>query len=251
MVSSHTVRIAIERKSCKRAVNVAIFKFSGILLLMLSLTAKSREEKVDLKKLRSGGELPAVLYGAGSQTTSIVISKIEFKKIWHKAGESSTVNIKTPNGVFDTLIHDVQYDPVSDEPIHVDFLVIDMNKKIKVEVPLEFVGISEVVKSGTGTLVKVLHEVEVEALPADLPHSFEIDISKLVALDSQILVSDITLPSGVAMVTKLEEVVAAIAEQKEEVEEVAPVDLTAIEVEKKGKKEEEGVTPEVATEEKK
>ena len=190
---------------------------------MLSLTAKAREVKADLNKLRKEGELPAVLYGAGNPTVSITISKIEFKKIWHKAGESSTVNIKTPTGAFDTLIHDVQYDPVSDEPIHVDFLVIDMNKKIKVEVPLEFVGISEVVKNATGTLVKVLHEVEVEALPADLPHSFEIDISKLIALDSQILVSDIVLPKGVAMVTKMEEVVAAIAEQKEEVEEVVPV----------------------------
>jgi len=206
---------------------------------MLSLNAKTRDLKEDLKKIRASGEVPAVLYGAGTESTPITISMVDFKKIWHKAGESSTVKITTPKGVVDTLIHEIQHDPVSDEPIHVDFLVIDMTKKIKVEVPLEFTGVSEAVRTGLGTLVKVMYEVEVEALPADLPHNFVIDISKLAALDSQILVSDIVLPAGVTMITKLGEVVAAIAEQKEEKEEV-PIDLSAIEVEKKGKIAEEG-----------
>jgi len=213
---------------------------------MLALTAKIRDIKENLDKLRKAGELPAVFYGMGNESTSISISKIEFKKIWRKAGESSTVKITTPKGVYDALIHDVQVNPVTDEPIHVDFLVIDMNKAIKVEVPLEFTGVSEIVKNGLGTLVKVLHEVEVEALPKDLPHNFVIDISSLVGLDSQILVSDIILSKGVKMITKVEEVVASIAEQKEEKEEVVvePVDLSAIEVEKKGKREEEAPTPE-------
>jgi len=220
---------------------------------MLALTAEIRDIKENLDSLRKAGQLPAVFYGMGNPSISISVSKIEFKKIWRKAGESSTVKITTPNGVFDALIHDVQVNPVTDEPIHVDFLVIDMNKAIKVEVPLEFTGVSEAVKSGLGTLVKVLHEVEVEALPADLPHNFTIDISSLIGLDSQILVSDIVLPKGVKMITKGEEVVASIAEQKEEKEEMVaePVDLSAIEVEKKGKKEEEGVETPEATEEKK
>lgn len=218
---------------------------------MLALTAKIRDIKENLDKLRKAGELPAVFYGMGNKSTPISISKIEFKKIWRKAGESSTVKITTPKAVIDVLIHDVQVNPVTDEPIHVDFLVIDINKAIKVEVPLEFIGVSEIVKSGLGTLVKVLHEVEVEALPADLPHNFTIDISSLVGLDSQILVSDIILPKGIKMITKTDEVVASVVEQKEEKEEVIaePVDLSAIEVEKKGKKEEEGAEiPETPTE---
>ena len=216
---------------------------------MLTLKAKKRDVKESLEILRKEGVLPAVFYGAGIASTSISISKVEFKKIWNKAGESSTVKILMPDTKSDvsTLIHEVQVDPVTDEPIHVDFLVIDINKKIKVDIPLEFIGISEAVKSGLGILVKVLHEVEVEALPADLPHNLTIDISKLENLESQILVSDIVLPKGVTMITKSEEVVASITEQKEEKEEVVvPVDLSAIEVEKKGKKEEEGT--EVAAE---
>jgi len=209
---------------------------------MLTLKAKKRDIKEDLETLRKGGELPAVFYGAGKASTSISIPIVEFKKIWNKAGESSTVKISMLDGDVDTLIHEVQVDPVTDEPIHADFLAIDMNKKIEVEVPLDFTGVSEAVKSGLGTLVKVLHEVEIEALPKDLPHNLVVDISKLETVDSQILVSDMVLPVGVTMVTKGTEVVASIAEQKEEKEEVVePADLSAIEVEKKGKKEEEGV----------
>ncbi|HPS21720.1 MAG TPA: 50S ribosomal protein L25 [Candidatus Paceibacterota bacterium] len=208
---------------------------------MLTLNAKIRDIKEDLDAIRSAGDLPAVFYGAGKENTPISISKSEFKKIWTKAGESSTVKITTDKGSVDALIHEVQTNPVTDEPVHVDFLVIDMNKKITVEVPLEFVGISGAVKNGLGNLVKVLHEVEIEALPKDLPHGLSIDLAKLENLDSQILVSDIALPAGVTMITKGTEVVASITEQKEEKEEVAgPVDLSAIEVEKKGKKEEEG-----------
>jgi len=220
---------------------------------MLTLNAKIRDVKESLDVLRKGGEMPAVFYGMGTENTSISILKSEFKKIWNKAGESSTVKIVTPKLTVDALIHEVQTDPVTDEPVHVDFLVIDMNKKIEVGISLEFTGISEAVKSGLGTLVKVLHEVEIEALPKDLPHNLIIDISKLATIDSQILVSDIVLPAGVKMITKGTEVVASIAEQKEEKEEAPVVDLSAIEVEKKGKKEEEAgaeTAPEVKTEEK-
>jgi large subunit ribosomal protein L25 len=206
---------------------------------MLTLKAEKRDDKQDLEGLRKGGMLPAVFYGAGKPSTLISVSIIEFKKIWHKAGESTTVKLSLTGGDVDTLIHEVQTHAVTDEPIHVDFLAIDMNKKITINVPVEFEGISGAVKSGLGNLVKVLHEIEIEALPKDLPHNLVADISKLDTVDSQVLVSDIKLPQGVTLVTGGEEVVASIALQVEEKEEVAPVDLSAIEVEKKGKKEED------------
>ncbi|MCE9585232.1 50S ribosomal protein L25 [Candidatus Nomurabacteria bacterium] len=207
---------------------------------MFKLIAKNRDANENLAEMRKGTELPAVFYGLGKDTISISVSKVEFKKVWQKAGESSTVVLSTPSGDVDVLIHEVQTHPITDEPIHVDFLVVDKNKKIKVSIPLVFEGVSPAVKGGSGTLVKVLHEVEVEALPKDLPHDLVVDISKLAELHSQVLVSDISLPSGVTMVTKNNEVVASIAEQKEEKETTnEPIDLSKIEVEKKGKKEEE------------
>lgn len=222
---------------------------------MFVIKAKKRNEGINLDTLRKGGETPAVFYGMGKATTSISIPTVEFKKIWREAGESSTIKVAIGDNNIDVLIHEVQVHPVTDEPIHVDFLVVDMNKKIKVNVPLEYVGISNAVKNGLGNLVKVLHEVEIEALPKDLPHNLTIDISKLETIDDQVFVSDIKLPIGVVLITELHEVVASVVPQVEEKEEVVvPVDLSAIEVEKKGKKEEEGgeaaVGPEVEVEKK-
>jgi len=220
---------------------------------MFIIKAEKRNEGVNLDTLKSEGKIPAVFYGAGKTSTSVSIPIVEFKKIWKEAGESSTIKIAIDDNNIDVLIHEVQMHPVTDEPIHVDFLVVDMNKKIKVNVPLEFIGISNAVKNGLGNLVKVLHEVEIEALPKDLPHKLDVDISKLETVENQIFVSDIKLPVGVQMITNTEEVVASIVLQKEEKEEVAPVDLSAIEVEKKGKKEEgaEGTAEPAKEEEKK
>lgn len=203
---------------------------------MFAITAKTRESNVNLDKLRATDEMPAVYYGPGVTTTSISVPKIAFQKIWRDAGESTPVELVVDGKKVNVLIHDVSMHPVSNEPIHVDFLVVDMNKKISVAIPLEFIGIAPAVKNGIGTLVKVLHEIEIEALPKDLPHNIEVDVSTLVDAESQIAVSDLKVPAGVVTLTKATEVVAAIALQQEEKEEAGPVDLSAIEVEKKGKK---------------
>lgn len=208
---------------------------------MFTIKAKKRDEGMKLDAIRKEGEIPAVFYGAGKTTTSISIPLVEFKKVWRDAGESSAVKVEMLDGNIDVLIHEVQVNPVTDEPTHVDFLAIDMKKKIRVNVPLVFEGVSDAVKTGTGNLVKVLHEFEIEALPADLPHSLVVDISKLKTLNDQVYVSDVKVPAGVIVINEPTEVVVSVVEQVEEKEEVAvPVDLTAIEVEKKGKKEEEG-----------
>ena len=208
---------------------------------MFVIKAAARDLKGKMDTLRKTGKIPAVFYGAGKPNTSIVIGTTEFKKVWRGAGESSAVKISTGKENIDVLIHEVQVDPVTSEPIHVDFLAIDMTKSIKVKVELVFEGVSNAVKTGIGNLVKVLHEIEIEALPKDLPHNLVVDISKLETLSDVVTVRDLKLPSGVVAITNGSDVVASVIQQVEEKEEVAvPVDLTAIEVEKKGKKEEEG-----------
>ncbi len=215
---------------------------------MFSIQAKIRNKGGNLETLRKGGETPAVFYGAKSETTSVSVPTVAFKKIWRDAGESSAIVLATDAGNVDVLIHEVQVDPITGEPMHVDFLAIDMNKKIQVAVPLEFEGISGAVKAALGNLVKVLHEVEVEALPKDLPHNLVVDISSLNTVDDVITVSQLKLPAGVEVITGGDEIVASIVPQVEEKEEeAAPVDLSAIEVEKKGKKEEDGEAAEPAT----
>ncbi|MEI6494762.1 MAG: 50S ribosomal protein L25 [bacterium] len=209
---------------------------------MTKLTATKRD--IFGKKLagpRKEGQMPVVIYGAKEENTSLFVETKAFKKALEEAGESTIVTVKTETGEHDILIHEVSYDPITGEPIHADLLTVEKNKPIQVGVELIFEGVSIAVKDLGGALIKVLHEVEVEALPRDLPHDLKVDISSLTTLDSQILVSDIKLPTGVTMITDAEEVVASIAEAGEEVvAEETPVDLSAIEVEKKGKEEEEG-----------
>lgn len=209
---------------------------------MLKLKTEAREGGKHMKNLRKSGKMPAVFYGNEVSATPIAIATADFMKVWREGGESSVIELETPDGVKDVLIHDVQTDPVKGVPQHADFYVIDKNKKITVTVPLEFEGVSPAVKELNGTLVKVMHEIEIEVLPKDLPHSLKVDISMLKNFESRITIADITLPESAEATDSLGETVALVAEQKEEEEAPAePIDMSAIEVEQKGKKEEEGV----------
>ena len=209
---------------------------------MNTLTATKRSKADKLSIIRNNGMIPAVVYGVRVENTMISVPNIDFEKILKIAGESSTIVLNLKDGEnkdkkIDVLIHDMQLDPIRGNPIHVDFLAIDMNKPVEVAIPIEFTGIAPAEKEGFGVLVKTLHEIDVEALPKDLPHNVVVDVSTLLNLDDQIHVKDIILPKDVTMKTSMDEVVALIAPIKEEVVEEAPVDLSAIEVEKKGKKE--------------
>ena len=215
---------------------------------MSTIQAVTRDIKTSIQALRSSGKIPAVFYGLGKQTTSVAVDRKEFEKVWKQAGESSTIQLSVDNKPVDVLIHEVQFDPIKGTPIHVDFLVVDMNKPIHVAVALEFIGVAPAVKNGTGTLVKVMHEIEISALPKNLPHVITVDLTKLETINSHITVGDLALPTGVTLVTKDNEIVVSVAEQKEEVESASgPIDLSAIEVEKKGKKEVEGEAGEAET----
>lgn len=208
---------------------------------MTTLEAQVRDNSQNVEALRKAGKMPAVFYGKKTESTPITVERKDFIKVWNAVGESGVVTIKTPKGSVDALINAVDVDPVSDIPRHADFYVFEKGKKIEVDVPLEFVGVSPAVKDLGGSLVKTLHEIKISADPQHIPHHVEVDISSLVDFQSQILAGDLVLPTGVVLVELPEEVVATAAAPKEdEPEETAPVDLSAIEVEKKGKKEEEG-----------
>jgi large subunit ribosomal protein L25 len=207
---------------------------------MFKLKVEKRDLKEPLKSLRKSGQVPAVFYGPKDPSTSIKINLVDFKKAWKTAGESTVVSLEGDGIDADVLIHSVDLDPVTDVPIHADFYAIEKGKKLSVDVPLEFIGVSPAVKDLGAVMIKVLHEVEIEALPKDLPHTLEVDIAGLVNFDSVLTAADIKLPSGVMLKIKPEEVIASVYEPKEEVVEAAPVDLSTIEVEKKGKEAKEG-----------
>jgi large subunit ribosomal protein L25 len=208
---------------------------------MFKLKVEKRDIKERLESLRKSGVMPAVFYGPKDPSTPIKINLADFKKAWKTAGESTVVSLEGEGIDADVLIQEVDLDPVTGMAIHADFYAIEKGKKLTVDVPLEFIGVSPAVKDLGAVLIKVLHEVEIEALPKDLPHKLEVDIAGLVTFDSVLTANDIKLPEGVTLMIKPEEVIASVYEPKEEVIEVAPAtDLSAIEVEKKGKEAKEG-----------
>ncbi len=205
---------------------------------MITLNIEKRDMAVKPQSLRKEGRIPAVFYGRKEVSTPITLSKIDFKKVWKEAGESSVIVLSGADGEHEALINDVDVDPVTEEPRHVDFYVIEKGKKVTVTIPLDFVGVSPAVKELGAVLVKVLHEIEIEVLPKDLPHEITVDISSLSQFDQHITIADLSIPEGVTILAAAEDIVVLVSEPKEEVE-PEPVDISSIKVEEKGKKEEE------------
>jgi len=217
---------------------------------MLTLKAEIRSKTDKLDDIRKAGKIPAVFYGKKEASTPISIPKIDFLKIWKEAGESSVITLETPEVIKESLIHDIDLDPITGIPRHVDFYVFEKGHKVEVELPIEFIGVSPAVRDLGGVLVKVLHKLKVEAMPKDLPHDIKIDVSSLTNFDDQIIAKDIKLPDGVELKEQPEEVVILVSAPREEKEEEpAPIDLSQIEVEKKGKEESEEETNDANTSE--
>ena len=213
-------------------------------MTMLTLPVERRTKKDSIEALNKVGRIPAVFYGPKEKSTPISIAKVDFIKTWRKAGESSVIILKDGSNEHEALIHAIDVHPVTGAPRHADFYVIE---KGKVDVQLTFDGVAPAVKDLGGILVKVLREVEIEAAPKDLPHELKVDISSLKELTSVIHASDLKLPAGVTLITAGTDIVASVAEAKEEAEEApTSVDMSAIEVEKKGKEAKEGAEGEAA-----
>ncbi|MEN9881192.1 MAG: hypothetical protein RLZZ308_375 [Candidatus Parcubacteria bacterium] len=202
---------------------------------MLELTTIARNANEKLKE----GYIPAVYYGSHAKSTPIFVEAIAFTKVLGQAGESSSISLITEHGKEIAMIQDVQRHPVKNHPVHADFLVLEKGQKVHVKLPIVFIGESQAVKAG-GVLVKVMHELSVEGDPTKLPHEVTVDISVLATASSVVHAQDIALPAGVVLYhINEEDIVASITAQHEESEAASVADLSAIEVEKKGKKEED------------
>jgi len=202
------------------------------------LQAQKREGKTPTT-LRKEGFIPAVVYGRKEASLPIAVSRAAFEKVLEQAGESTMVALEGLGERKDVLIYDISRDAVSGAPLHADFYAVEKGQTVTVSIPLEFEGTAPAVKDFGGILVKVLHELEVEAEPANLPHAIVVSVDSLSTLESQIHVSDLALPKGVVANAEPDDVVAMISVAKEEVEET-PIDISEIEVEKTGKKEGDG-----------
>lgn len=220
---------------------------------MISLQATIRTELgKKTKVMKSQGQIPAVVYGPGEKNISLTVDEKEFKKVLKVAGESSLVELLVDGVKKPVLIHEIQKNPVSDKIIHIDFYQADLKEEVEVAIPLVFEGSAPAETDLGGTLNKNMSEIEVKALPQNLPHQIVVNIDSLKTFEDHILVSDLVMPANVLVLKKPDEIVASVLEPQKVEEELATEitenveDVQKVEKEKK----EEDVVPEVPEEKK-
>ena len=192
---------------------------------MLELAVKLREETgKNNKQLRKQGFIPAILYGHKTKNTPLMVKYQDLENIYKETGESVLIKLKikdqkdAKDKERTVLIHDIQKEPMTDKFIHADFYQVKMDEVLRAEVPLEFIGQSPAVAEQSGVLVKSIQEVEVEALPQNLPREIKVDISTLKTFDDNIHIKDLEVANGVKIMASPEEVVASVGPPRKEQE---------------------------------
>lgn len=211
---------------------------------MISLSAKIRTEKgKKAEKLRENDILPGILYGpAIKKAVPLELDYKTFDKVFKEAGESSLISLEVEKEkTYPVLIHDIQKDPLTEKIIHVDFYQVSLEEEIVAKIPLVFEGIAPAVKDLGGTLVKNISEVEVKALPQNLPKEIKVEVSGLRTFEDNVKVADLKLASGVKVLKESEEIIAAVLPPEKIEEELKkPVEekVEEVKIVEKPKKEE-------------
>jgi large subunit ribosomal protein L25 len=189
----------------------------------LSAEARSASGKGANRKLRVAGRIPAVVYGKGRQSQSVVLDPHALETLLQKsgAGLNTLIDLSVAGRTDTVLVKELQRHPVTGRPLHVDFFQLDLTQKITVSVPIHFTGKARGVEFG-GILDHPLREIEVECLPRAIPEFIEVDVSAL-DVGHSIHVSELRLPEGVEVKTDASLPVASVVLPAAEVE-AAPVE---------------------------
>jgi large subunit ribosomal protein L25 len=192
---------------------------------MQKQTLKAEVRKISgrkVKNLRKEGILPGNISGKKIKSEAVQVVLKDFEKVYKDVGETGLLTLEIGKDEKPVLIHNLQVNPVSDAPVHVDFLQVDLKEKVEADVPVELTGESPAQKQAIGTVVQYINEIKVEALPMDLPEKFTVDTSGLAEIDQAILVKDLKVDRAkVDVKTGPDEIVVKVEPpQKEEV--IAP-----------------------------
>ncbi len=179
----------------------------------ITVNIKARDGKPSAA--RASGNIPAVFYGPKEEAVAISVDTREFGIVWKEAGESTIVTLSGIGDDKEALITDMQWHPITDEPMHIDFYVIERGKKVTVNVPLEFIGEAPAEKIN-GVVTKIMHELEMEVRPSELPQHIDVDLTLLVDISSVITVADLKLPESAEPTAGLGDPVASVSEAVEE-----------------------------------
>ncbi len=194
-----------------------------------TVSVRHKTGKEIARKLRAQGLIPAVIYGPGSEPIPLTVKANELKKVLYRyRGEQIIFNLTLEDNGSSikkmALVKELQYHPVTDEILHVDFYEISMEREVEVEVPIELVGKAKGVEAG-GHLQQLLQTMTVACLPKAIPDKIEIDVTDL-GLGDVLKVRDLTPPEGVRYLDNPDEPIVTIlapeAEEVEAEEEAAP-----------------------------
>ncbi len=211
--------------------------------LELTLDAREAQGKAN-KRLRREGIVPGVVYGKGEGSTNVQVNAKTFETLYRAAGRTSVVKFRLPGAsrASSGFIKSVQRHPLSRQAIHVDYYLVNLKVEMEVDVPLVFTGEAPAVEATGGTLLHNLSSIHVKALPNDIPHEIEVDVSVLRSLDVAIHVRDLNLNRDLVQVlTDGDALVSTVVPPRVE-EEPEPVVTEGDEVEGEAAEGEEGAT---------
>lgn len=182
---------------------------------IISLQTEAIKE-AKAKNVRAAGKVPCVVYGNDVDHTQFACDYSELYRTYAKAGESNLVELDIAGKKVPVLFYELQFEPVSDAIIHVDFFAVDMKKEIEARVPVHFSGESNAVKDLGGVLVTVMDHVLVKCLPTALPSYLEVNIAKIESFNDAVTVADIVLPAGVTISDDADSMLATVQEPRRE-----------------------------------
>lgn len=183
-----------------------------------------------VKHLRREGILPANIFGKGMKSISLQLPLKDFREVYDKVHETGLVDLTIGDEMYPVLIQNIHIQPITHTPLHADFFKVNLKEKVKATIPIVGVGEPKAVTDKIGVLLQSLSEVEVEALPADLPENIEINLEGLAQIDDSLTIADLKVPSGVEVMAEAAEMIFRIGELvSEEAEELAAEEEAAAE----------------------
>lgn len=164
-----------------------------------------------VSQLRKKGLTPGNVFGKHITSFAVEMDSKDFLAIFQKAGETGLLELSVDGEMHPVLIHHVSYHPVSSKTLHVDFLEVNLKEKVTTKVPVVLVGEAIAVKDKVGVILTLLNELEVEALPMDLPDKIEVDVSHLAKVGETIKISDLKVSEKVKIITSVENDLVKVA----------------------------------------
>jgi len=215
--------------------------------IILGVSERQITTKSSLHKVRESGLIPGIVYGEKEKNIAISVKEKDFYHIIHtELGENALIKLKTNDSSKTVLIKEIQHDMITDKPIHIDFYIVSLKKKIEVDVPVHIIGEARGIKESGGILEHLLREIHVRCLPTNIPRTIDVDVSNL-NIGNNITVKDLPKIPEVEILSDLNSIVVnVVAPTKvEEIVAAVPEEVSAgPEIISKGKKEEEGVAEE-------